>query len=103
MIKKRQSLVRLVFEKHLSIAKAGRRLHIKPSTAKLIIKKYRLTGTFFIKKTAPHPPNPSPHTQNQVICESQEVENEENGPWATAQTASQHPGQDFSYLYYPRM
>jgi hypothetical protein len=33
-----------------SIAKAGRRLSIKPSTAKLIFKKYKQTGTFFVKK-----------------------------------------------------
>jgi transposase len=38
-------LVKLVLEKGLSIRKAGRRLSIKPSTAKLIIKKFKETGT----------------------------------------------------------
>jgi len=39
--------VKLVFEKGISIAKAGRRMGIKVSTAKLIIKKYREEGAYF--------------------------------------------------------
>ena len=33
-----------------SIAQASRKYMVKPSTAKLILKKYKETGTFFIKK-----------------------------------------------------
>jgi hypothetical protein len=56
-------LVDLVINKGLSIAKAARRLFIKSSTAKLIVKRFRLTGTYHIisppvviQPTLPPPP-----------------------------------------------
>ena len=39
-------MIELVEEKNLLIRKAGRNLGIKLSTAKLIVKRYRETGTF---------------------------------------------------------
>ena len=36
----------------MSIAKAARMLGLKPSTAKLIVKRYREEGSFFESKTA---------------------------------------------------
>lgn len=36
----------------MSISKAGKKLGIKPSTAKLIVKKYRETGTFATRRVA---------------------------------------------------
>jgi hypothetical protein len=35
----------------MTICKAGRKLCIKPSTAKQIVKKYRDTGMFFFRKS----------------------------------------------------
>lgn len=49
-MKKRQKLVDLVLAKKKSIAKAAKQLSIKASTAKRIVKLYRTTGTFTIKK-----------------------------------------------------
>ena len=49
-IKKRQKLVNLVLSQQSSIAKAARKLMIKVSTAKLIIRRFKQTGTFFEKK-----------------------------------------------------
>lgn len=49
-IQKRKELIDLVDNKKMSIAKAGRKLHIKASTAKLIVKKYRETGLFTTKR-----------------------------------------------------
>jgi len=43
----RQSLVDRVLVQLQSIAKSARELGIKPSTAKLIVKRYREEGTFF--------------------------------------------------------
>jgi len=40
----------MVYDLKFSIAKAGRLLEIKASTAKLIVKRYRDTGTFFQPK-----------------------------------------------------
>lgn len=37
----------LVFVGHMTISRAAQKLNIKNSTAKLIIKKYRETGSFF--------------------------------------------------------
>ena len=49
----------------MSIAKAGRALLLKPSTAKLIVKRYRETGSFFIRPyNGDQLPIPSP---NQAI------------------------------------
>lgn len=47
IIKRRQQLVELVFEKSLSISKASKRLRIKNSTARLIIKRFEEDGTYF--------------------------------------------------------
>ena len=43
----RQSLVDRVLRQLQSIAKSAKELGIKPSTAKLIVKRYREEGTFF--------------------------------------------------------
>jgi transposase len=43
-------LVSLVADKGFSIAKAGKRLKIKPSTAKLIVKKFKDNGIYFQSK-----------------------------------------------------
>lgn len=40
----------MVIVQKISIANAGRMLQIKNSTAKLIVKKYKETGTFFQPK-----------------------------------------------------
>jgi transposase len=39
----------MVLNQNYSIAKAGRKLGIKPSTAKLIVKKYKETGGFALR------------------------------------------------------
>ena len=49
-MQKRMELVRLVVEQGRSLSEAGRKLHINPSTVRLIIKKYNETGTFFMKR-----------------------------------------------------
>ena len=46
LTQKRQKLVKMVLEDGWTINKARKKLGIKPSTAKLIIKKYKTTGTF---------------------------------------------------------
>jgi len=46
---KRIKLTHYVIEREMSIAKAARKLNIKLSTAKLIIRKYKLEGTYFEK------------------------------------------------------
>jgi transposase-like protein len=40
-MKKRKALVRLVVEQGKTLSEAGRKLHINPSTVRLIIKKYK--------------------------------------------------------------
>lgn len=50
-IQKRLKLVELVLEKGLTISRAGKILGFKPSTAKLVVKRYRETGMFFFRKT----------------------------------------------------
>jgi hypothetical protein len=48
-----------VLQQGLSIAKAGRRLSLCPSTAKLIVRRFKETGTFSAgrtKEAAPPPP-----------------------------------------------
>jgi hypothetical protein len=60
-------LVKLVFEKRLSIRKAGRRLLIKPSTAKLIIKKFKETGS-----VEPKIRQPIPEERGHVLQEESE-------------------------------
>jgi transposase len=49
-IQKRVRLTSLVFKNSLSISKAAKMLGIRPSTAKLIIKKYKQDGTYFQSK-----------------------------------------------------
>jgi hypothetical protein len=52
-----------VLQQGLSIAKAGRRLSLCPSTAKLIVKRFKETGTFSAgrtKKTASPPAQEQP-------------------------------------------
>jgi transposase len=44
-------LVELVYSESLSIGKACKMLSIRPSTAKLIMKKYKEEGTFFEKRS----------------------------------------------------
>lgn len=55
-MKKRMRLVNLVLEESYSIARAGRKLSIKPSTAKLIVKRFRETGTFATRNTIRNAP-----------------------------------------------
>jgi len=49
-IQKRQTLVSCVIDSGESLTKVAKRLKIKLSTAKLILKKYRNTGILFNKK-----------------------------------------------------
>lgn len=46
----RKKLVKLVIEDERSLSKSAAKLGIKLSTAKIIIKKYKLTGEFFESK-----------------------------------------------------
>lgn len=57
---RREQLIEMVFEKNRPINKASKRLGIKYSTAKLIVKKYKETGTFFMKKKPAKAPLPAP-------------------------------------------
>ena len=50
-------LVRLVIEQGKTLSEAGRKMHINPSTVRLIIKKYKETGTFFMKRLRNTPKN----------------------------------------------
>lgn len=52
------ALVRLVVEEGRTLSEAGRKLHINPSTVRLIIKKYKETGTFFMKRLRNTPKQP---------------------------------------------
>lgn len=54
-MQKRMALVRLVVEEGHSLSEAGRKLHINPSTVRLIVKKYRETGTYFNKRLRNEP------------------------------------------------
>jgi transposase len=45
--KKRQKLVKLVLDCGHSIGQASKKLKIKLSTAKMIVKRFRTDGTFF--------------------------------------------------------
>lgn len=47
----RKKLVELVIEDQRSISKTASKLGIKLSTAKIIIRKYKLTGEFFESRT----------------------------------------------------
>ena len=49
-MKRRQKLIELVENKNWLIRKAGEKLGIKLSTAKLIVKRYRETGTFATRR-----------------------------------------------------
>lgn len=50
IMKKRQKLVDLVINHGMTIARAARKLFIKSSTAKRIVKIFRINGTFSLKK-----------------------------------------------------
>lgn len=50
-------LVRLVTEQGITLSEAGRKMHINPSTVRLIIKKYKETGTYFMKRLRNTPKN----------------------------------------------
>ena len=55
----------MVFESKLSISEAGRRLGVKISTAKLIVKRYRETGTFATRRVpGSHEREPGEAPQN---------------------------------------
>lgn len=49
-MQKRMLLVQLVVEEGKTLSEAGRKLQINPSTVRLIINKYKDTGTYFMKK-----------------------------------------------------
>jgi transposase len=48
---KRKQLVKEVIENNQLISKAAKKLNLKLSTAKLIVKRYREEGSFFESKT----------------------------------------------------
>lgn len=50
IIQRRQQLVRLVVDQGLAVAKISKILRLNISTAKLIIRKYLETGSFFCKR-----------------------------------------------------
>jgi hypothetical protein len=50
LIQRRVQLINLVFEEQMPVATAARRLDIKKSTARSILKKYTLTGKILVKK-----------------------------------------------------
>ena len=66
-----------MINKKLSIAKAGRRLHLKPSTAKLIVKKFKETGIIDVRRSKKDAEMPSRERKtniadkNQIIVHSQ--------------------------------
>jgi transposase len=59
----------MVLQQGLSIAKAGKRLNLRPSTAKLIVKKFRDTGAFSMRNLR----QPSPSTVSEVEGSEQEI------------------------------
>ena len=70
-VNRREQLIKMVVEDDKHINKAAKKLGIKYSTAKLIIKKYKETGTFFVKRKPTKeelpkalPPTPSPSTSH---------------------------------------
>ena len=87
-MKKRQKLVEMVFENKLSISEAGRRLGVKISTAKLIIKRYRETGTFATRRVpgsierepegVPQNLNSIPSIPENVMPAEVDIQREEN-------------------------
>ena len=67
---KRQKLVKLVLEDGWSINKARKKLGIKPSTAKLIVKKFKSTGTYSARnqpRTEDKEPEEPEEPQNQLM------------------------------------
>jgi transposase-like protein len=49
--KKRQRLVDMVLNQHVSITRAANRLSLKTITARFIVNKYKNSGTFTVKKS----------------------------------------------------
>ena len=49
-MQKRKLLVQMVIDEGKTLSDVGRKLHINPSTVRLIIKRYRETGTYFMKR-----------------------------------------------------
>lgn len=82
-------LVRLVIEQGKTLSEAGRKMHINPSTVRLIIKKYKETGTFFMKRLRNTPKNtesraPSVKTnEKDVKIEAKECDADESEPNGT--------------------
>jgi transposase len=67
--------VELVTQKDYIIAKAARRLGIKASTARMIINKFKQTGTYPMKKFR-RPASRTPQASEQHPCISYPVEDE---------------------------
>ena len=68
-VNRREQLIKMVVDDDKHINKAAKKLGIKYSTAKLIIKKYKETGTLFVKRKptkedAPKADLPTPSPSN---------------------------------------
>lgn len=55
----------MIVDQGKSIAQASRKYMVKPSTAKLILKKFKETGTYFIKKMPDYTGNKKPYDVSQ--------------------------------------
>ena len=81
-VNRREQLIRMVVEDDKHINKAAKKLGIKYSTAKLIIKKFKETGTLFVKKkpikdTIPKEAPSTPSLSEKEVEPSPQVKQEE--------------------------
>lgn len=60
LFQRRQRLIALVMEKGFSIGKASGRVGIKLSTAKLIVLRFKRTGTYHLRKEDKEEEKPCP-------------------------------------------